>query len=185
MLRMGDELAHTQRGNNNAYCQDNELSWLDWEGTKLEFVQTVADLVQLRRRHPVFRQRAFFEGHRLDDGAKDLAWFAADGQEMGDEDWSSPTVKTLGMYLAGQGIRTRGPRGQRIVDDSFLVLLHAGAEDQIFVLPGPPWGESYVVEIDTARPGPAARQRVAAGLELPMTARSAVVLRAVSRHTAV
>jgi isoamylase len=184
MLRMGDELAHTQQGNNNAYCQDNALSWLDWENPTTDYVDVVARLVQLRRRHPVFRQRAFFEGHRLDDGVKDLAWFTPDGQEMDDADWSSSSARTIGMYLSGRGIRTRGARGERIVDDSFLLLLHAGGQDQTFVLPGPPWGASYVVEIDTAHGGLHARERVPAGLELPMTARSAVLLRAVdnARH---
>ena len=182
MLRMGDELAHTQRGNNNAYCQDNELSWLDWEGSTDEFVDTVARLIRLRRRHPVFRQRAFFEGHRLEDGAKDIAWFTPDGTEMNDDGWSSPSARTLGMYLSGMGIRTRGPRGERIVDDSFLLLLHAGAEDQIFVLPGSPWGDRYVVEFDTSRSDVEPQESVAAGLELPMPARSAVLLRAVDNR---
>ena len=83
------------------------------------------------------------------------------------------------MYLSGRGIRTRGPRGERIVDDSFLLLFHAGDLDQTFVLPGPPWGDSYVVEVDTAHPALITRERTPAGVELPMTARSAVVLRAV------
>jgi len=183
MLRMGDELAHTQRGNNNAYCQDNELSWLDWDNAKgsaqSAYVDVVGQLVRLRRRHPVFRQRAFFEGHRLDDGVKDLAWFTPNGAEMGDDDWASPSARTIGMYLSGRGIRTRGPRGERIVDDSFLLLLHAGGEDQVFVLPGPPWGDRYVIEIDTARGAIGTEESVPAGLDLPMTARSAVLLRAV------
>src|SRR4051812_4536375 len=188
MLRMGDELAHTQRGNNNAYCQDNELSWLDWSHANndavgpFNLVDMVAALVRLRRVHPVFRQRAFFEGHRLDDGAKDLAWFTPDGHEMNDDDWSSPSARTIGMYLSGRGIRTRGPRGERIVDDSFLLLLHAGAQDQTFVLPGPPWGDSYVVEVDTAHPALITRERTPAGVELPLTARSTVLLRAVDNR---
>jgi glycogen operon protein len=178
MLRMGDELAHTQRGNNNAYCQDNELSWLDWS-TRDDYVDVVARLIRLRRMHPVFRQRAFFEGHRLDDGAKDLAWFTADGAEMNDDNWSSRTARTIGMYLSGRGIRTRGPRGEDIVDDSFLLLLHAGGQDQTFVLPGLPWGEAYVVEIDTARPGQGPLDPLPAAHRLAMPGRSAVLLRAV------
>jgi glycogen operon protein len=106
---------------------------------------------------------------------------------MGDDDWSSPSARTIGMYLSGRGIRTRGPRGERIVDDSFLLLLHAGGEDQVFVLPGPPWGDRYVIEIDTARGAIGTEDSVPAGLDLPMTARSAVLLRAVDtlRQTAV
>jgi glycogen operon protein len=183
MLRMGDELAHTQHGNNNAYCQDNELSWLDWEpkaaDPAMDFVDVVAKLIRLRRMHPVFRQRAFFEGHRLDDGVKDLAWFGPDGAEMDDRDWSSSSARTIGMYLSGRGIRTRGPRGEAIADHSFLLLLHAGAEDQAFVLPGPPWGDAYLVEIDTARPGATTQDALPAAHALAMPARSSVLLRAV------
>jgi glycogen operon protein len=175
MLRMGDELAHTQGGNNNAYCQDNEISWLDWTGGDRQFVEAVARLLEIRNQHPVFRQRAFFEGHRLDDGVADLAWFTPAGEEMNDEDWHSPSARTLGMYLSGRGIRSRGPRGERIVDDSFLLVLHAGAEDCVYRLPGPPWASGYVVEFDTA----ADESGVAldAGSEIKRAGRSALVLR--------
>jgi glycogen operon protein len=145
----------------------------------MDFVDVVAKLIRLRRMHPVFRQRAFFEGHRLDDGVKDLAWFGPDGAEMGDHDWSSSSARTIGMYLSGRGIRTRGPRGEGIADDSFLLLLHAGADEQAFVLPGRPWGEAYVVEIDTARPGVTTQDALPAAHALTLPARSAVLLRAV------
>ena len=179
MLRMGDELAHTQRGNNNAYCQDSELSWLDWsgDGPLPSYVGLVSRLVELRRRHPVFRQRAFFVGQRIgDDGTKDLAWFSADGAEMNDDDWSSRSARTLGMFVSGNGIRTRGPRGERITDDSFLLLLHPGHEDAEFRLPGPPWATGYVVELDTADPD-AFPMDVKADELLSLTPRSLVLLR--------
>ena len=175
MLRMGDELAHTQLGNNNAYCQDNEISWIDWSSAP--YVDLVRRLLDLRRAHPVFRQRAFFLGRAIGhDGVKDLAWFTPEGVEMSDADWASPTARTVGMYLSGRGIRTRGPRGEPIVDDSFLVILHAGADDTIFRLPGPPWAESYVGELDTAAPEEKLRD-VIAGEDLALVARSAVLLR--------
>jgi len=178
MLRMGDELAHTQHGNNNAYCQDNETSWLDWSASGSEFVDLVARLVGLRRNHPVFRQRAFFEGHRLDDGVKDVAWFRPDGSELDNDDWGSSSVRTVGMYLSGRGIRTRGPRGERIIDDSFLLLLHAGDDTVEVKLPGPPWASSYAIELDTAQPqlAPGGHVDVSATVTLPP--RSAVLLRA-------
>ncbi len=178
MLRMGDELAHTQHGNNNAYCQDNETSWLDWsaDGATANFVDLVARLVELRRTHPVFRQRAFFEGHELDDGVKDVAWFRSDGVELGNNDWGSPAIRTVGMYLSGRGIRTRGPRGERIVDDSFLLVLHAGDDDVAVRLPGPPWASSYVVELDTAQPDVAAGGHVDVSATLTMPPRSALLL---------
>jgi isoamylase len=177
MLRMGDELAHTQRGNNNAYCQDNEISWLDWSAAPYE--QLVTRLLSLRREHPVFRQRAFFQGRALGaDGTKDLAWFTPAGVEMDDADWSAPSARTLGMYLNGQGIRTRGPRGERITDDSFLLLLHAGDAAEQFKLPGPPWAASYQVELDTADADIDGVRELKAGDELTLEARSLVLLRA-------
>jgi isoamylase len=176
MLRMGDELAHTQGGNNNAYCQDNEVSWLDWSAAP--FVDLVRRLVDLRRAHPVFRQRAFFLGRPVGhDGVKDLTWFTPEGREMDDANWTSPTARTLGMYLSGQGIRTRGPRGERIVDESFLLVLHAGADDARFRLPGPPWAEAYVAELDTAAPDNHQVHDLKAGDELALVSRSAVLLR--------
>jgi glycogen operon protein len=180
MLRMGDELGHTQRGNNNAYCQDNELSWLDWaaSGDLSDHVGLVRQLARLRRSHPVFRQRAFFQGHAVGrEGVKDLAWFTSEGVEMTDADWSVPSARTLGMYLSGEGIRTRGSRGERILDDSFLLLLHAGAEPTTFRVPGHPWSDGYVVELDTAGPRGTAREPEA-GDELTLESRSAVLLRA-------
>ena len=178
MLRMGDEVGQTQQGNNNAYCQDNELSWMTWspEGELGDHVELVSRLVQLRRSHPVFRQRAFFQGRPVSsDGVKDLAWFTPEGEEMTDADWFAPSARTLGMYLSGDGIRTRGPRGERIRDDSFLLLLHAGGDDATFRLPGPPWAENYVAVLDTAASGSVARE-LKAGDDLDLTARSLVVL---------
>jgi isoamylase len=153
MLSMGDELGRTQSGSNNAYCQDNETSWLRWdagpEATALR--ELVTRLVQLRRAHPVFRQKAFFSGHALgEDGVKDLAWFGPDGHELADEQWYDPALQTIGMYVDGRGIRTRGPQGERITDDSFLLVLHAGADDIDLVLPGQPWAEGYDLLLDTA-----------------------------------
>jgi len=173
MLRMGDELGHTQGGNNNAYCQDNEVSWLDWSSEP--HVELLRRLIELRRSHPVFRQRAFFLGRAIGhNGVKDLTWFTPEGSEMDDADWSAPTARTLGMYLSGEGIRTRGPRGERIVDESFLLVLHAGSEDATFRLPGPPWAEAYAVVLDTSDD---VSRDLKAGEELPLTAHSAVLLR--------
>jgi isoamylase len=178
MLRMGDEFGHTQRGNNNAYCQDNEMSWLDWSptGPLTEHLDVVSRLVQLRRTHPVFRQRAFFQGRPIGgDGVKDLAWFTPEGVEMNDADWASTTARTLGMYLSGDGIRSRGPRGERITDSSFLLLLHAGEDEVDCRLPGPPWAQGYTVVLDTGTPDAAARD-LKPGDDLALVARSLVLL---------
>ena len=141
MLVAGDEMWRTQGGNNNAYMQDNPVSWLDWSPSARRPTTCstlVRRLLALRRRHPVLRQNAFFEGLPVDggDGCKDLAWFHPAGREMSDDDWFDTGLRTIGMYLDGRALRHRDSRGETIVDDSFLLLLHAGDDDCDFHLPG-------------------------------------------------
>jgi glycogen operon protein len=153
MLTMGDELRRTQGGNNNAYVQDNEISWVHWDldPSARELLELTTSLIRVRRQHPVFRQRAFFSGHDVSaDGVKDVAWFGPTGEELTDEQWFDPSVQTLGMYLDGRGIRTRGPHGEAVVDDSFLVLLHMAPDDTELTLPGLPWAARYEVVLGTA-----------------------------------
>jgi isoamylase len=186
MLLAGDELRRTQRGNNNAYCQDNDLSYLDWstlEGPDGAAMRAfVRRLLALRQASPVLRQRAFFEGRPVPDGdgCKDLAWFRPDGTEMTQHDWFDAGNHTMGMYLDGRGLRHRGPRGEVVLDHSYLLVLHAGALDCAFMLPTEPWAVSYRVVVDTSyeEGTPAGLAPYPAGLELPVTARSVVLLRA-------
>jgi glycogen operon protein len=183
MLVAGDELGRTQRGNNNAYCQDNEISWLDWSlldqpGWKALFDLT-SRLIALRHRHPVLRRRAFFSGRAHSaDGLRDLAWFTARGTEMTERDWYAP-APTLGMYLSGRDIPGRDERGAPIVDDSFLAVLHAGDRPASFVLPAPPWAERYEVVIDTARETQAEEPGVVhrAGAAITVPARAVLLLK--------
>jgi isoamylase len=181
MLTMGDEVRRTQAGNNNAYCQDSPLSWQPWDldDDARELCSYVARLVAVRRAHPVLRQRTFFLGRPGIDGVKDLAWFDRDGTELADEQWFDPARGTLAMYLDGRGIRMRGPCGEPVADDSLLLVLHTGAEDDEVVLPGPPWASSYDLLLDTTddRPGPGGS--FTAGGALPVRGRSVVLLRAV------
>jgi isoamylase len=179
MLTMGDEVRRTQRGNNNAYCQDNELSWMPWElgGDARDLCAWVARLVALRREHPVLRQPTFFLGRTGEQGVKDLAWFGADGQELSDEQWFDPEQRTLAMYLDGCGIRMRGPQGERVEDDSLLLVLHTGDEDVEVVLPDRPWAGAYDVLLDTSTEQPVPGPRLPAGGLLPVRAGSAVLLR--------
>ncbi len=222
MLVAGDEMGRTQRGNNNAYCQDNETSWLDWsaigrvetavgdpgwnvgdrrlnevDGRRMggavgtlpggdpasvveslwaELVDFVRELIELRRTQPVFRQRRFFEGRPLvEGGPKDLTWFGADGVELVDASWGDTSRRTLGMFLAGDALRARTQRGERIIGDSFLVLLHAGDAPTEFRLPGPPLASSYETVIGTAGdPG----SRYSAGSSLTLPSHSSAVLQA-------
>jgi len=178
MLVAGDELLRTQGGNNNAYCQDNATSWLDWalDADATGMRDFVSALVALRRKSPVLRQRTFFEGRPAPagDANKDLAWFRADGCEMADADWPAAAVMTLGMYVDGRDIRERGPQGETVVDDSYLVLLHAAAEDATVTLPGTEWAASWSVLFDTAsetgRPAESTVHKAAE--EITVTARS-------------
>ena len=139
MLLSGDEMGQTQGGNNNAYCQDNEVAWLDWTPTdeRAALREFVRRLIALRRRHPTFRRRSFFEGRETGDvaAAKDLLWLRPDGQEMGDDDWNDPQARCLGMLVAGQGIPDAGPRGEVVRDDDFLLLLNAHHDELPFVVP--------------------------------------------------
>ena len=184
MLLAGDELSRTQQGNNNAYCQDNEISWVDWEldehaESLLEFTRAV---IALRASHPVFRRPKFFQGQAIyGSGVKDIGWFTPDGAEMDQADWAAPDVRTLGVFLNGEEIPHRGPRGERIVDDSFLLLLNGGPEPAMFTLPGRPWGKEYELVLDTGLafvlPTEADAPTYLAGEELSMTSRSVAVLR--------
>ncbi|KWW99565.1 Glycogen debranching enzyme [Carbonactinospora thermoautotrophica] len=183
MLVAGDEMGRTQHGNNNAYCQDNETSWVDWDlkpewRSLLDFARRV---IHLRRRHPVLRQPAFFTGEPVwPDGLPDIAWFTPQGRQMTQEDWFTP-ARALGMYLSGRDIRQRGPRGERVLDDSFLLIVHADPDRMAFTLPGEPWAREYDLVLDTTLDGdPGARDgtRYPAGTEILLDGRSLLLLRA-------
>ena len=183
MLVAGDERWRTQQGNNNAYCQDNEISWVSWQ-TDQDVEDTLAltrRLIALRRSSPVLRQPAFFDGRPVPDGdgAKDLAWFHPSGRELGDADWQDSGLRTIGMYLDGRGLRHRDRRGEVIVDDSYLLVLHAGDQPVSFELPGPPWASGWEVVIDTTavagHPGP--EPLLPAGVTTSLAPRSSLLLR--------
>ncbi len=151
MITMGDEMGRTQDGNNNAYCQDNDISWLDWrlQPWQQDLLTFAHKAVHLRREHPVFRQRYYFRGDAVTDtGQKDLAWIGPDGKEFGADEWNSPQTRTIGMFLSGT-LRARDQWGRPVVDQSYLILLHSGHEHRAFTLPGPPCGENYRRVLDT------------------------------------
>ncbi|MER6947972.1 glycogen debranching protein GlgX [Nonomuraea sp. NPDC000554] len=151
MLSHGDEMGRTQRGNNNAYCQDNEIAWIDWSvlHTESDLLQFVRSLSRLRREHPVFQRRRFFQGRHPEDGKRDLVWLTPGGREMTAGDWHTGYAKSLIVYLNGEAITEPGPRGERIVDDSFLLLINAHHEDMTFTLPGEEFGASWLPVLDT------------------------------------
>jgi glycogen operon protein len=166
MLCGGDEIARTQQGNNNAYCQDNELSWLDWQLDKgrRELLDFTWALIALRRAHPVLRRRQFFYGRPIQASeVKDLAWFRPDGKEMAEENWRDPAARCIGLRLAGDAIDEVDARGEPIVDDTFLLLLNAHHEPVPFVLPAHRPGVRWEVLLDTRRPDGRRRHRALRG----------------------
>jgi glycogen operon protein len=139
MICGGDEYGRTQRGNNNAYCQDNELSWFSWKRTPDEEIQTefTARLIALRREHPIFRRPKFFLGRKVRGAdVKDILWLNPAGQEMNDDEWGTHFVKTLGVQLSGDALDVRNWDGEPITDDTFLMLFNAAHEPVEFALPG-------------------------------------------------
>ena len=182
MILGGDELGRTQRGNNNAYCQDNEISWFDWESADGALTEYVSCLIRLRKQHPVFRRRSWFRGRPLRAGGlKDIGWFRPDGTEMSPEDWNVGFAKSLGAYLNGRGIPEPDADGRRIVDDSFYLIFNANYDPMDFVLPDFDWGRSWEQVLDTATGSVEENgRRYTAGSQLKVEARSTVILRRVA-----
>jgi isoamylase len=152
MLLHGDELGRTQRGNNNAYCQDNELSWVGWSSIDQELITFTAALIAMRREHPVFRRRKFFAGRPIRGGneLRDIAWFSVSGHEMTERDWEVKVCQCLTVFLNGEGIPDADARGRRVTDSSFLLCFNAHYEDVNVQLPGNGYGQEWTVVLDTA-----------------------------------
>ncbi len=178
MLLGGDELGRTQRGNNNAWCQDNELSWFDWSAQDASLHEFTRRLIALRHRHPVFRRPSFLRGtEALGSGLPDVWWFRADGLKMTRRDWQEGEC-VLGMFLNGSEISTRGPYGEEIEDDSFVVICNAIGEDRSVMLPRRRFGAQWALELSTADPdAEPGTSRYGARTEVPLLSRSLVVLK--------
>ncbi len=181
MIAHGDEIGRTQQGNNNVYCQDNELSWVDWDldADQKSLYAFTSAVARLRREHTVFRRRRFFAGSADHGGQSemgDIAWFLPSGAAMGESDWSDGEARTVTVFLNGSAIPTPDNRGRRVLDDDFLILFNADHEKQAFHLPGEEWGERWLIEIDTGADtiSPGWHD---AGDELTAEPRSVVVLR--------
>jgi glycogen operon protein len=178
MLLHGDEIGRTQGGNNNAYCQDNEISWIDWEHADRTLLAFTRRLIALRREQPVLRRRRFFAG-QIGRGPrrKDIAWFRQDGQEMREADWRSGSRRSLGMLLNGDLIPDRGRRGEPVEGDTLLILFHSHEDDLEWTVPVG-WGDRWEVILDSALPAekPGTRD-YAAGAVVHLVGRSVLVLR--------
>ena len=181
MIAAGDEIGRTQRGNNNAYAQNNEISWLDWKLDKKErdLLMFTRYVSRLRRRHPVFRREQFFFGRPIHGSeVKDLTWFRYDGREMTEEDWKNAYTRCFGLRLAGDAITELDDMGRRIVDDTFLVLLNAHHEPMGFTLPAHRRNVRWEPMLDTREPTGRRRTRpYRGGQSYEMEGRSLAVLR--------
>jgi isoamylase len=181
MILHGDELGRTQQGNNNTYAQDSELSWIHWDRADTPLTEFVAAIVRLRREHPTFRRARFFNGRpvRREEGdpVPDIVWLTPDGHNMTPEDWDSGFGRAIGMFLNGDGIRGQDSRGQRIVDSNMLVYFNAHDDVVPCTLPNDDHSPEWEIIVDTA--GVAADSgALPAGKEIPVQARSVIVLRA-------
>ena len=181
MLLGGDELGRSQGGNNNAYCQDNEISWFDWENVDHELLRFSQQLIRLRRDHPVFRRKRFFEG-RATRGERfvDIAWLTPDGELMSDEHWNSSFAKSLQIFLNGDGLASKDDRGQMVTDDSFLLMFNAHNEALTFRVPDEGPGGPWVVVLDTTEAtlrSDAGREELVPGQEREVAGHAVVVLR--------
>jgi glycogen operon protein len=181
MLCGGDEIGRTQQGNNNAYCQDTVISWLDWslDDLRNDLLTFTRFLAELRREHPVFRRRQFFFGRKFQGSeVKDLTWFRCDGGEMTQDDWTNPITRCFGLRLAGDAIQEPDVMGRRIVDDTFLVMLNAHHEPMGFTLPAHRNDIRWEPVLDTREPtGQRKAEALSGGDVYDMEARSVVMLR--------
>ncbi|MET9021700.1 glycogen debranching protein GlgX [Actinopolymorpha sp. NPDC004070] len=178
MMLYGDEFGRTQKGNNNAYCQDNEISWIDWGAVDSDLLGYARAVSELRSAHPVFRRRRFFAGiDGAGDKLGDVAWLKPDGNDMTERDWTAGFAKSLTVFLNGEAIHEPGDQGERIVDDSFLLLFNASEEDLEFALPPQKYGEAWETVLDTADDDVSDREAVRAGEQVKLLSRSLRVLK--------
>jgi isoamylase len=180
MVLGGDELGRTQLGNNNAYCQDNEISWLDWEldADRQAFLEFICRLIALRRRHPVFSRRRFLQGEATTaEGLREIIWLSPDAREMTQPEWSVPFARCLGLYLAGAAIERRDRRGRLVSDSNFVLLCNAHHETIPFELPERLAKKSWWTVLDTASGEPFAQRRLEQRAPYPLQGRSLALLR--------
>jgi glycogen operon protein len=177
MLLAGDEAGRTQNGNNNAYCQDNEISWLDWEQVDQELHAFTRRLIAFRHDHPAFRRRHWFQGRAIHGAdCKDIAWFTPSGEQMSEEDWGEWFAKSLGIFINGDTIPNPNTHGDPVTDASFYLIFNAHHEALDFNLPEIRWGQRWALLLDTARGWVDAAPLHLAGTRLEVAPRSVVLL---------
>ncbi len=178
MLLGGDEFGRTQQGNNNAYCQDNEISWYDWENQDADLLQFCRTLIHYRRAHPVLHRRRWFHGRPIHGSEiRDIAWFTHEGENMDEAEWETGHAKSLGVFLNGAAIPNPNPRGEPVTDDNFYIMFNAHHEPLTFTLPGPAKGSRWRLDIDTTSGWLEQDRFLEPGEGIEIQARSIMVLR--------
>jgi isoamylase len=178
MVLGGDEIGRTQHGNNNAYAQDNEISWYDWENIDQDLLIFCQRLVRFRRDHPVFRRRRWFQGRPINGSElRDIAWFTMEGTQKVGKDWDLGYVKSLAVFFNGMTIPNPNPFGEPVTDDNFYVIFNAHHEPLDFTLPGADWGDLWIKELDTKVGWAEKEESFRPGDRIKVEARSMVVLR--------
>ena len=177
MLLAGDEFSRTQHGNNNAYCQDNEISWIDWSNLDHDLNQFTQRLIAFRHAHPAFRRRRWFQGRAIHGAdCKDIAWFTHTGKQMNEEHWGEWFAKSLAIFINGDTLANPNARGEPISDNSFYVIFNAHFEALTFTLPAQRWGAEWRMLLDTAQGWIEDSPALSAGTQLNITPRSVVLL---------
>ncbi|HEY9197181.1 MAG TPA: glycogen debranching protein GlgX, partial [Mucilaginibacter sp.] len=183
MLVAGDEIGRTQLGNNNAYCQDNEISWLNWETADEELLHFTRKLIHLRNAHSAFSRKNWFKGIPSDDaGVEDIAWFLPDGTQMDESHWNQDFAKSIALYLNGRGINSVDSSGQQVKDDSFYIIFNAHEEGLDYTIPDEKYGASWEPVIDTSKPVEPEQKKYSAGDTVHVEGRSVVLLENKIRH---
>ncbi|MCJ8210943.1 glycogen debranching protein GlgX [Mucilaginibacter sp. RS28] len=177
MLVSGDEISRTQQGNNNAYCQDNEISWTNWEQADKELLEFTRKLIEFRQKHPAFRRRRWFRGTAVKEGGlEDIAWFNTYGAQMSDEDWNSGYAKSLAVFMNGKALRSRYRDGVPIIDDNFYIIFNAHHEPLDYTLPPDDYGKDWQLVLDTCDNFIGQGDKYTAGDTIKVDGRSVVVL---------
>ncbi|MFW6170986.1 MAG: glycogen debranching protein GlgX [Planctomycetota bacterium] len=186
MILGGDEIGRTQQGNNNAYCQDNTVSWYDWDHVDEDLLEFCRKLIEYRKAHPVFSRRGWFQGQPIQGSeVKDIAWFTLQGKQMAGEDWGKGFAKTLGVFLNGRTIPNPNPRGEPTTDDTFYILVNGHDEPLPFKLPGRKWSPAWESVFDTVSGWMEDREiTYAANDKIQLEGRALSVLRAIENERA-
>lgn len=178
MLVAGDEVGKTQQGNNNAYCQDNAISWIDWANADEELLEFTQKVIHLYKSHPTFSRKRWFQGQKIRGGTEDIAWFKMDGTQMDEQDWNTGFAKSVAIFLNGKCIRSRGQKGERITDDNFFLIFNAYEGELPYVLPEARYGSAWDVVLNTDNDGIASEGKdFKAGDTLSVAGRSVVVMK--------